>query len=332
MTVVEAAGVDTWSVAWQMGDRDGKFLGDRCKKRAGRALISEEKFQGHTLGFFPAAGLAFVEGRPYPDGLATSGDLQMAWKGLMDRFDAEGAGFKPKRVWREQSAHADLPGRIQVGRPMIRRLDVTVDLKFEKASEGLAVLSAVGSLPVARCVTDVQREPGGRAIRTVYLKGPGGKTILGRWYDKGIEQKAMSKGHWIRPEDQRRFTSASGRPDLDFAFDTGFVRELFVKRFEPLWQASKGIRVGAPKKIGEKLGELQEEDVITAAQAKAVAGFLVLDMAGAYGQKKSQYYADRALARKLGLVMADVGDDDLDVDLHEVMEEALDSSAWGAQG
>lgn len=328
----EAAGIDTWSVAWRLGKKDGDWLADHCDKRAGRAMIATEKVLGHTVGFFPYAGLGFIEGRPYPDGLASSSDLRMAWQGVLDRFEAEGAPIRPTRRWKQGAGHVDMTGHFDVGRPMVRRLDVTVDLKFDRASEGLSVLGAVAALPVARCVTDVLREPGGRSIRTVYLKGPSGKEVLGRWYDKGIEQKSMSKGHWIRPEDQRRFSSASGRPDLDFAFDSGFVRELFVRRFEPLWQASKGITVAAPKRIGEKLVELQEAEEITAAEAKSVAGFLVLDLVGGYRQKKSQYYRDRALARKLGLVMADGVDEEVEIDLHAVMEEALDSSAWGAQG
>jgi hypothetical protein len=213
----------------------------------------------------------------------------------------------------------------------VRRLDATVDLGFDVASEGLATLAGVAALPLPRVKTQVMREVGGRRVETVYLRGSSGKTVLGRWYDKGVESGASARGMLIRPEYQGRFAKEARLP-VDVVAQGSFVRDAFVKRFEPLWRAAKGIKVGSSKELALRLLELQDEGHITPAEAKAMAGHLLLEQADAQRQSRATRYRDRARCRDHGLVLADGVVDEVEIDLGEVIERALDSSAWGAEG
>jgi hypothetical protein len=192
-------------------------------------------------------------------------------------------------------------------------------------------LAGVASLPLPRVKTQVIREVGGRRVETVYFRGTSGKRVLGRWYDKGIESGTAGRGLHIRPEDQRRFPKQA-RLSLDAVASGTYVRDAFVRRFEPLWRAAKGVRVGGATELAERIAELLDEGEITPAEAKAVAGYLLLEGVGGCRQSRAQEYRDRARCRRHGLVLADGVLDQVDVDLGEILERALDSDAWGAQG
>lgn len=213
----------------------------------------------------------------------------------------------------------------------VRRLDSTVDLSFDDPVQGLAALAGVAALPLPRVKTQVIREVGGRRVETVYFRGSAGRTVLGRWYDKGIESGDAARGCHVRPEDQRRFAK-DARLTVDAIASGTYVRDAFVKRFEPLWRASKGVKVGGVIELAQRLVELQEEGDITPAEAKAIGGHLLLETVGGQRQSRSQCYKDRARARDHGLVLADGILDHVEVDLGEVLERAMDAEAWGGQG
>ena len=139
------------------------------------------------------------------------------------------------------------------------------------------------------------------------------------------------RGVWVRPEDQRRFTTET-RPHLEDVAATGYVRDSFVKRFEPLWQSAKGVKVGGVLELARRLDELVQQGAISPTAAKRLAGHLVLDAAECQHQKRSTLMRDRAEARRHGLVLADGILDEVEVDLESVLERAMDSSAWGGQG
>ena len=161
-------------------------------------------------------------------------------------------------------------------------------------------------------------------VETVSLFGHGGRRMLGRWYDKNVEQGRLSeRGRLIRPEDQRRYP-ASGRPPTE-AITGDFVRGCFRRRFVPLWKATEGVIVASVLRLADRLRELVEAGDLTPGQAKAIAGHLVLDSANAHLQAPSTVRRDRANARNHGLVLADGSLDEVDVDLHAVLEAALES-------
>lgn len=290
-------------------------------ERAARSFLLPEPVEGHRVGWFPGSRMMFAEGHPIPGALAPAVGLPAALNRLTHALADRGLQVPDQecRFGWSKGLHG------------VRRLDATVDLRFDSPAEGLAALAGVAALPLPRMKTQVMREVGGRRVETVYFRGTSGKRVLGRWYDKGIESGDAVRGLHVRPEDQRRF-SKDTRPTVEEVASTTYVRDAFVRRFEPLWRAAKGVKVGGVVELAHRLAELQDDGVITAAEAKRIAGHLVLDSIDAHRQSRSQCYKDRAAARRHGLVLADGVLDEVEVDLGDVLEHALDSDLWGCQG
>lgn len=327
--VVEAAGIDTWSVCWRLTQDCEAYraMEGLATQKASRSMLIEEPVSGHRVGWFPSARLMFAEGHPVEGGLASMDELPGALEGLTKSLGDLGVDLTPGRDRHRASEFHDR----DFGIPKVRRLDSTLDLRFESAAEGLAVLAGVASLPLPRMKTGIVREAGGRRIETVQFRGLTGKTMLGRWYDKGVESGSDGRGFRIRPEDQRRFVKGARPLVSDMAAST-FARDSFVRRFEPLWKASKGIKVGSCLELAKRLAELQRSGHIGHGEAKSVAGHLLLETAQAHLQSPRQVRRDRALARRHGLVLADGVLDEVEIDLQEVLEAAMDAEAWGSSG
>ena len=357
---VAAAGVDTWSVAWYLREGSSAVgaMEHLATDRAARARLLPESVAGHRVGWFPGSRMVFAEGRPGGDlGLSDPGDLPGVLKVLRDSIRDRGVAlpeydYRPAygpgsqrpddAVFRDRKGRpVPLAPRVRSAPPKfrrslgdtgfagVRRLDSTVDLHFEGSGEGLAVLSGVAAVPMARIAKKVQREVGGRRVETVWLLGSSGRAVLGRWYDKGLESGSHARGVRIRPEDQRRFAKGARVP-VDVVADTSYVLDSFVRRFEPLWQASKGVLVGALNDLAERVVELVEDGDMTPGEAKGALAHLVLDAGGQDRlQSRRTWYRDRSVCRKHGLVLADADSDRVSVDLGEVMEEAFDADVWG---
>lgn len=337
--MIEAAGVDTWSVAWYLGEGSSahRAIDALATEQGPRSRLIPEAVADHRVGWFPGSRLLFAEGHPAPGALAKSHELPGAFQRLSEALNDRGV-LPPahRRVPRVQPVY---DGKVRMAVPDVggtgfagvRRLDSTVDLRFDDPLEGLCALAGVAALPIPRCKTKVIREAGGRRVETVYFHGYGGKRVLGRWYDKGIESGDAARGAHVRPEDQRRY-SAEVRPPLEALAETTYIRDQFVKRFETLWSAAKGVKVGGVLELAKRLDELVGQGAISQTAAKRIAGHLVLDAAGCQHQSRSTRLRDRADARRHGLVLADGLFDEVEVDLGEVLERAMDSEAWGAQG
>lgn len=300
-------------------------------ERAPRSLLLPEEVEGHRVGWFPGTRMLFAEGKPTPGMLCPSDDLPAALQRVSEALGDRGI-LPPAFPLRSLVG----PGFVRherggVGFGGVRRLDSTLDISFRDPAEGLAVLAGVAALPLPRMKTQVIREVGGRRVETVYFRGTSGKRVLGRWYDKGFESGNFGRGLRIRPEDQRRFPKEA-RLDVESIAGSGYVRDAFVRRFEPLWRASKGVKVAGSIELANRLRELVEEGELSPAEAKSMAGYLVLEQAEANLQSRATRYRDRARCRDHGLVLADGVLDEVEVDLGEVLEQALDSECWGAQG
>jgi len=305
---------------------------------APRSKLLEESVEGHRVGWFPGQRLLFAEGHPAQEEgmLASAAELpavvERLVEGLKDRgIDVPRWRLKPWYSPGSEGPETLRPALGGTGFAGIRRLDSTVDLTFDDPLVGLSALAGVAALPLPRCKTETIREVGGRRIETVYLLGSSGRKVLGRWYDKGVESGQRGRGLWVRPEDQRRFT-AQTRPDVEAVASTSYVRDQFVKRFEPLWRAAKGVKVGGVLSIGKRLDELIADGKLTARQAESLAGFMVMDACGSECQSRATRMRRRAMLRDQGLVLSDGVLDEVEVDLGLVLEEAMDSACWGAQG
>lgn len=332
---VEAAGVDTWSVAWYVREGSAAHRGmeSLATQPAARSRLIPEAVAGHRVGWFPGSRMVFAEGRPGgEEGLARAESLPGVVGALRERVRDLGVPLP---------AHDYHPGGVPDGKLRrsavlgdsgfagVRRLDATADLVFDHAFEGLAVLSGVAAIPMSRVAKKVQREAGGRRVETVWMLGSSGRSVLGRWYDKGLESGSHRRGHRIRPEDQRRFAKAARVP-VDVVADPSFVRDSFVRRFSPLWSASKGVIVGTQNELIDRVVELVESGEMTGGEAKAALGHLLLDQGGQRQlQSRRTWFRDRSVCRRHGLVLADADEDPVQVDLAEVIEGALDADCWG---
>lgn len=331
--MIEGAGVDTWSLCWYLADESPacRAIAALATEPGARSKLIPDSIEGHRVGWFPGTRMMFAEGHPAEGGLCGADGLQGAFERVLGALEDRAIvpGARTCTGARKLYEGGRLGGGLGFGG--VRRLDSTVDLAFDDPLEGVATLGGVAALPMPRMKTKLMREAGGRRVETVWFHGFGGKRVLGRWYDKGIESGSAGRGSWVRPEDQRRYSVGSRLP-MEAVSSATFVRDAFVKRFEPLWKAAKGVTVGGCIRLAEKLGELQADGIITAGEAKRIAGHLLLDTADAHRQARSTVLGDRAAARKLGLVLADGVIDEVEVELDQVIERALDSGAWGAQG
>ena len=226
-----------------------------------------------------------------------------------------------------------LPGEeAQPGFGGLRRCDATVDLQVGSSARGLAILAGVAAVATTtpRSQAEVRfAKDGTGAVETVYLRGYSGVKILGRWYDKGLESRCAPRGERVRAEDQRRYPKGHRR-GVD-ELEGAYVRSKFQQRFYPLWQATKGVTVAGSLVLADRLAELVDGGEISSRQAEQLAGYVVLQKRGVKASRATTYRR-RATLRELGLVVADGCLEEVEVDLHEVLEEALESPAWGAAG
>ncbi|HEX3173973.1 MAG TPA: hypothetical protein VHQ43_07130 [Solirubrobacterales bacterium] len=335
--MIAGAGVDTWSICWYLPERSAsvKAMEELATEPAARSRMMPTVIEGHRVGWFPAARMLFAEGHPAEGGLCPSDALPTAQARITDALHDFGILPPPhkllpltKMVGLNEVGLRSIGG---TGFGGIRRLDSTVNIEFDRPAEGLAVLAGVAAVPVPRSKTQIIREVGGRRVETVYFRGTSGKRVLGRWYDKGVESGAAARGLFVRPEDQRRFPKEA-RLDVEAVAESNYARDAFVRRFEPLWRASKGVKVAGAIELAERIRELVEEGAMSPSEAKSAAGYLLLETAQANCQSRATRYRDRRRCADHGLVLADGVLDEVELDLGEVIERALDSDCWGAQG
>jgi hypothetical protein len=215
----------------------------------------------------------------------------------------------------------------------LRRCDATVDFDPGSGARGLAILAGVAAVATTapRSQAEVRfAKDGSGAVETVYVRGYSGVKILDRWYDKGLESGFAPRGERVRAEDQRRYPKGHRRGIHEL--EGAYVRSKFQQRFYPLWQATKGVTVAGPLVVADRIAELvEEEGELSARQAEQLAGYVVLQRRGVRASRATTYRR-RAHLRELGLVVADGCLEEVEVDLHQVLDEALESPAWGAQG
>ena len=285
-----------------------------------RGFALEESICGHKVGWFPSARLVFAEGHPGGDGsLGAPADLSSVALAVEGGLHDYGIPV-PLNV-----APFDRAG--SPGFAGVRRLDITADLRFPTSAEGLAALAGVGAMALPRMKSAAWRGPRGH-LETVAFYGYTGKKLLGRWYDKGVEASSAERGTLIRPEDQRRWGAGSRRGVEELTAE--YVREKWRSRFLPLWQATKGITVGGQTVMVEKLAELVAEEILTARQANTLLGYVTFEANGHRMGKARTTRRYRSDLRRRGLVLADDLMTEVEVDLHGVLEAAMEAEAWGA--
>jgi hypothetical protein len=205
-------------------------------------------------------------------------------------------------------------------------------MRMPSRESGLAALSGI-----AACARDAPGKAevifgNDRALETVYFRGRSGKAVLGRWYDKGIEAGLGPRGHVLRGEDQRRWPKASRRDPVEM---TGTeLRGAFQRRFYPLWKATKGVTVGGPMVVVEKVIEAVQAGEIGPQRGRLLLGDTMAELVGRGPDlvKASTLRRSRQLRRELGVVLADGVLQEIEVDVHALLEAALETDAWERRG
>lgn len=364
--MIAGAGIDTWSPCWYV-DRDGPggaAMSELAVVPSKRGKLLRSKVSGHTVGWHEGSGLMWAEGHPGAlcglEGLCAPKLLPDALAGLEEALRE---ALVPVPYGR---AVVDLYGDRHDGAGGVRRCDATVDWRAPDAAVGLAVLAGVAAVAASapRAQAEVRFcKDGSGTIETVYLRGMGGVKVLGRWYDKGLQAGTAPRGELLRIEDQRRYPFGHRREVVELA-DGEYVRQSFAQRFYPLWQASKGVTVAGQVVLLDKLAEAVKacgdecpdcgagpgrqcgHNRISEAKADRLAGWLLLSSrrdgkrlvvdGGKLASREMMLSAAtarrrRAELRDLGLVVADGLTiwQEVEVDLHAVIEEALETDRWG---
>jgi hypothetical protein len=303
VTGVLEAGVDTARFLYRLHD-------ERQQETAAEHWRYPAKLGPLTVGYLPLHELVWVEGRPATlyggdAGLLPGSGLVEAEKLVRDRLrDAGATDARP------------------VG---LSRVDATVTVKFDRAAEGWALLRGLAALDVPRRKPDVI----GRPIETVYWLTPSGKRQE-RAYDKGLESATARPGTHIRLEAQMRYR-ATDRTTAEW-WNMERVREGFETRFGAMGRAAEGLHVASEQTIREQLRELVERERITPGMAERLLGFIAAQSVGLPAPSRRTSFRRRAELRRLGLAQAldGVDGDDLDVDLGEILADALTTDRWGA--
>src|SRR3954471_5598946 len=269
-----AAGVDTWSPAWRVPvDSPGCHLLEAVPSvpSAKGGKLFAGRIADHRVMFWPGSGLLKAEGHPVPGGLAPAAALPGALDRLVGALDVAGIPVptRPRRFRRHRESH---------GFAGFRRLDVTVDLATEHGYEGRELLSAweVAARSSGRFAPRYHRP--GHPGDTVYAAGRGG--VESRCYDKGAESGSAPPGRRIRPEAQWRFRDLSSPLEAEVA-DPAWLRDRFAKRFGSSYRGR--IVVGSMSELGEKLDAEVRSGKLTAGQARAIAGYIVMEPFGLPG-------------------------------------------------
>jgi hypothetical protein len=254
--------------------------------------------------WFAGHGVLALEGHPSTAGLAEPWGLEQAYQGAVD--DLKSWGHVP-------TAFAGLA-----------RLDSTVTQRMSR-HEGQAVLAGLAALDVPACDPVVRGKPA-HSIAYVHTHG---RRVLGRAYDKGRESGTAEAWELIRLEDQFRPASGS-RPGREH-FHAEYVRGRFHKRFLPLYRSARGVKVTGLPVIAREVVERVRAGELDTRRAEAMMGSLLLLSAGA-PYPRSTYYKRRAVLRDHGYVLADDFFTPVEVDLAAVLEAALETPLWGANG
>ena len=303
---VIAAGIDTWSPCWYApaGSPLARALGALATETSGRALLLPEPIAGHRVGWFPDPRLVFAEGRP------GGGELLPA-------------AAIPAALARLCGALADLGIRATPARCAgLRRLDVAADLRADSSAEGLALLECVAAASFGSGKLAAYRAE--RRTESILLKTRAGRT-LARLYDKGA-QLGATPGRLLRFEAQWRFPRER-RPAPE-GLGPAELRELFARRFAPLWQAAGGLRLAPGTGLVERLAAAVADGRLAPSRARSLAGYLMLGAAGVpQGARRTTYELERE-CRELGLLASLTADADRSVDVATVLDECMAPGVW----
>jgi hypothetical protein len=165
----------------------------------------------------------------------------------------------------------------------------------------------------------------GKPVETVYaLSNRGRGAKLARGYDPFFRGLTV-RGESVRLEDQHRKTLT-----LDHGLNALTPRELFHRRFGPVWRASQNVTVGGFPALSARLGSLLDEGAITPRQAEQAAAAMVFEAGGLERHlSRWTWRRRRNLLLDCGLALADDSlFEPVQVNLGAVFEQAMECPEW----
>ncbi|MGA9634278.1 MAG: hypothetical protein WBQ41_03445 [Solirubrobacterales bacterium] len=299
-------GIDTWRLARYMdSDRERGLVSSFT-----RGGLDHPRVGGYRLDYSPASGLLGIEGHPAVEGLGDPAGL----------IDSEASALTDLR-------DAGLPIGREAG---VGRLDLTTTLDFGDPRRGLVFLSGLAVVDVPRRQVQIRRAPGNGPVETVEFRGPSGRSILSRAYDKGVERAARGDldrsapaGHLVRLEAQNRFAKRARMGATVLARNPEIPAALFKGRFAPVADSAEGLTAATADVLGAELVRRVQTGELRGQAAERMSGFLLLRGTGLSAETKRRR---RRELRAHGLVLADPFSDPIEVDLGEGVDAALE--AW----
>lgn len=274
----------------------------RTSRAHGKEIFDVGSYKAQWM---PALSLLCVEGHP-GDGLTPGDALDDAYANVC-------------RELRSEVGRCDFRG--------LSRLDATATHVFDNGREGVAFLTAMAALDWPRLKPVVWGKPP-QTVGLTALNSRG--RLLARGYDSGLLRGTHERGEAIRLEDQRRFPSGK-RPSRD-VFRSDYVRSNFQRRFAPLYQSAKGVKVAGLPVMAKEVARRALDGSMTSREVDQAAGFMLAELAGARIHSRATTYRRKALLRAHGLVLADEFYEPVSVDVGAVLEACLESPLWGRAG
>jgi hypothetical protein len=285
----DEAGLDTLKLLWWTRD-----FGD--------ARFELEGAEGWKFGSIPALSLTWAEGHPAVDGLLAGGlEVAKSASMLRDLVDERFGVIADRGV---------------------SRSDQTVTTKFERPKEARAFLTGMAAVQLPRTETTRRGHP----VHSISWTAPNGRRILARCYDQGRERGGESFVR-ARREDQRRYSS-NGRPPVEVVADGDYMRGRFDARFGPVRKAVDGVKAATFPVVARALADEARYGYRSVREVERLAGALVI-LSGGAGEayKRSTFFNRRAELRDAGYVVVDDVVEAVEVDLGEVVEQAL-AAEW----
>ncbi|MBX6369893.1 MAG: hypothetical protein IRZ04_18070 [Rhodospirillales bacterium] len=230
----------------------------------------KEKAHGWTFGIWRSHGSVslWAEGR-----LAALADEDEDARRLAAPAELPAAVAVAVEVWREHGIELDeVPA-------LVRRLDLTAELRLAVGSDGIAFLRALETVEVPGCIANAWQRDG--RVETIYFRSRaarrgGGKVKL-RVYDKGAEMAASGRpdapppGTLLRFERQMRFDAQGQLPAAVWA-----ARSLGPHFAEPLAAIKEDAAVLMPGDAVDAVVARVESGELSPQIAERLLGTLLL--------------------------------------------------------
>ena len=260
---VGAFGIDTVSYAFRPTSpeplRAFSALPSRrlTRRERGDSRWATQVVNGVKIGAFPTYGLLVTEGRLSP---MLSGDLE-------DRSLASPASLVAGGE-RAREAFAHLGVEIDE-RPVMRRIDLAAELRFDDPADGLLVLRAFEDVRLPPLAQNRRKSPNANTETVAWESG--GRIVL-RLYDAGDHHGTDAPGFRLRLERQSHPRKVDQQPPESFALQD--LSALFLGRLAALTLAMPTIQALPPRQAEIQIFEQARDAGLSLAKAERRLGMI----------------------------------------------------------